>query len=304
MPMHHRLFLIMAVVAAVMLAGCKDDDAFIPAGEMEDILYDYHLADAMAAQAEGGFEKNAIAYRAAVLKQHGVTQARFDTSMVYYMRHTDELHTIYQHISDRMEQEARSLGAEVAGNASAAGDSANVWTGDKAIALLPDQPYNLYSFRLKTDTTFHKGDRLLLNFQSDFIFQDGMRDGITVLVAVLANDSVVQRTTHLSSSMPMTLQIDDNDSIGIREIKGCFMLSKNSDPNASATTLQLMSIHGIQLIRVHPAKTKATVPPPVPDRIPVNKAAPDSQRMRPDIKTIEAGSAPQTAPAAQIKTTP
>lgn len=295
MPMYHKRFLIIAVLAAATLAACKDDAAFIPAGEMEDILYDYHLADAMAAQAQGGYEKNAIAYRAAVLRQHGVTQARFDTSMVYYMRHTDELHTIYQHISDRMEEEARSLGAEVAGNASAAGDSANVWNGEKAIVLLPDQPYNLYSFRLKTDTTFHKGDKLLLNFQSDFIFQDGMRDGIAVLAAVLSNDSVVQRTAHLSSSTPMMVQIDDNDSIGIKEIKGFFMLSKNSDPNASATTLQLMSIHGIQLIRVHPAKAKAaTVPPPVPDRIPVNKAMPDSERMKPDIKTIEAQSTPQT----------
>lgn len=284
--MKNKILILFGFIFLCMLASCTDkDDTFISKSEMEDILYDYHLADAMAQQADGGYNKNVLAYRTAVLKKYNVSQEKFDTSMVYYMRRTDELHTMYQHIADRMQQEATRLGANASGGISAAGDSANVWNGEKTMVLLPNQPYNLYSYDLKTDTTFHKGDRLILGFKTDFIFQDGMRDGIAVLSVVLNNDSVVSRNTHLSSSMQSSLQIDDNDSIGIKEIKGFFMLAKNNSMNASSTTLQLMSIHNIQLIRVHPHKSNNTQAPPQPvqSRIPINKAAPDSERMKPQV---------------------
>lgn len=284
--MRHKLFFVITVFAACIVFGCSDkDDAIISKGEMEDILYDYHLADAMAQQAQGGYDKNALAYRAAVLKKYGVTQEKFDTSMVYYMRRTDELHTMYLHIADRMQQEATKLGASASGGISVAGDSTDIWNGEKSFVLIPNQPYNAYSFSIKTDTTFHKGDKLVLAFKSDFIFQDGMRDGIAYLAVTLNNDSVVTRSSHLSSSMQNTLQIDDDDSIGIKDIKGFFLLAKNNDMNASSTTLQLMSIHDIYLIRIHPHKQpgQPAQPQPVQSRIPVNTAAPDSERMRPQV---------------------
>ena len=252
---------------------------------MEKILYDYHLADAMPQQAEGGYEKNAFEYRAAVLKKYNVSQGEFDSSMVYYMRHTVELHTMYQHISDRMQEEANKLGASSSSGITAAGDSADVWNGERSLALIPNEPYNLYSFNLTPDTTFHKGDKLLLNFKSDFIFQDGMRDGVVVLSVVLGNDSVTSNVSHISSPTPMSLMISDNDSLGIKKIRGFFMLSKSMDANTSSTTLKLMSIHDIQLIRIHPAKpTNGNTPAtPTDGRIPVNANVPDSDRMKPQV---------------------
>lgn len=278
-------FLIAACFVAFLTMSCNDDNHIISSGKMEEILYDYHLADAMAQQAKGGYAKNAVAYRSAVLKKYDVTQSDFDSSMVYYMRHTDQLHTMYQHISDRMQEEADKMGAGSAGGVTAQGDSADVWKGEKSIVLIPNEPFNLYSFDLKTDTTFHKGDILILNFKSDFIFQDGMRDGIVMLSVTLGNDSVASTVTHLSSSMPSTMQLMDNDSLGIKRIRGFFLLTKNNSANSSSTTLQLMSIHDIHLIRVHPAKSNRPAAPMTPSdgRIPVNPNVPDSERMRPQV---------------------
>lgn len=260
--------------------GCNDSsDVIISSGEMEDILYDYHLADAMAQEAQGGSQKNALEYRAAVLKKYGVTQEKFDTSMVYYMRHTDQLHTMYEHIAERLQDEAKRVGADATGGSvTAQGDSADVWKGEKSIVLLPNQPYNLVSYDFKTDTTFHKGDHIVLTFKSDFIFEDGMRDGIAMLAVSFKNDSVASRVIHLSLSSPMNMEIDDNDSLGIKQIKGFFLLPKNNNMNASMTTLQLMSISNIQLLRVH---SKQQPVQPMPSAIPTNPAAPDSERMRP-----------------------
>lgn len=108
--MRKALFFFIAIMLVEAFAtSCDNTPSIISSGEMEKILYDYHLADAMAQQAEGGYEKNAFEYRAAVLKKYNVSLGEFDSSMVYYMRHTDELHTMYQHISDRMQEEANKL---------------------------------------------------------------------------------------------------------------------------------------------------------------------------------------------------
>lgn len=280
--MRHAPILLILTLLTVTLVGCHDSSsAVISESEMEEILYDYHLADAMAQQVQGGYEKNAIEYRAAVLKKYGVSQEKFDTSMVYYMRHTDRLHTMYENIAELMQAEARSIGADASGGSvSAKGDSANVWKGETSLVLVPNQPYNLYSYDLKTDTTFHKGDHIMLSFRSDFIFQDGMRDGVAALAVVFNNDSVASRSVHMSSSMPMTMEIDDEDSLGIKQIKGLFMLSKNNDMNASSTTMQLMTVSNIQLIRVHSReKPRSTLPVTMT----VDKALPDSERMRPPV---------------------
>jgi hypothetical protein len=278
-------FFIATFVVAFLTVSCDHDKHIISSGEMEDILYDYHLADAMAQQADGGYAKNAVAYRVAVLKKYDVSQSDFDSSMVYYMRHTDQLHTMYQHISDRMQEEADKLGASSSGGVTAQGDSADVWNGERSFVLIPNEPFNLYSFDLKTDTTFHKGDILLLNFKSDFIFQDGMRDGVVMFAVTLGNDSVASSVTHISSSMASSVQIADNDSLGIKRIRGFFFLAKNNDANSSSTTLQLMSIHDIQLIRVHPKKVPGQQTPMTPagGRIPVDPNLPDSERMRPQM---------------------
>lgn len=268
--------------------SCDKGNAIIPASDMEKILYDYHLADGMASESKGGYDKNVLVYRAAVLRKYGVTQDKFDTSMVYYMRHTDELYAIYQHISDKMQDEARSLGANTTASVTSAGDSADVWNGAKSVTLMPYQPYNLYSFKLKTDTTFHKGDKLLLSYKSNFIYQDGMRDGMAMLVLVLGNDSVASRVAHMSSNMKTTLQLDDTDSLGIKEIRGFFTLSKNNDNNASSTTLQLMNIQNIQLIRIHTKKLKSSnsqstpkASAPIRDRVPMKEAVADTERVKP-----------------------
>ena len=282
--MRKTLFFFIATIAiGAIISSCDDGSSVISSSEMEKILYDYHLADAMAQQAQGGYEKNAIEYRAAVLRKYDVSQSEFDSSMVYYMRHTDELHTIYQHISDRMQDEANRIGASAANGITAAGDSADVWNGERSLALFPNEPYNLYSFSLNTDTTFHKGDRLILSFKSDFIFQDGIRDGVVILSVVLGNDSVASNVSHITSSMPMSIMISDNDSLGIKKIKGLFLLSKNTEANSSSTTLQLMSIHDIQLIRVHQPKPQNGNAPMTPStgNIPINTNVPDSERMKP-----------------------
>lgn len=233
--------------------GCKPGvpSQYIQPSEMEDILYDYHLAGAMARNSMGD-GKDEYAYRLAALKKHGVDQAKFDSSMVYYMQNTNMLHDIYQRLSKRLESEEMALGGAAANydRLSSKGDTANVWNGDRSVVLTSQIPYNMYSFAIKADTSFHKGDRYLLEFDVQFIFQEGARDAVAVMAMTLANDSVVAQTIHISSPSHFTLQLNDDERQGIKRINGYFLLNNEKVFGGMKTTLRLLPIYNIRLIKM------------------------------------------------------
>ena len=74
--------------------------------------------------------------------------------------------------------------------------------------------------KLKLDTAFQEGDRFRLDFESQFIFQDGMRDGIALLAVQFKNDSVAQTVIHIQSAQHYSVELADNDSLGVKCIKG------------------------------------------------------------------------------------
>lgn len=258
----------LAVLGIVMgLASCKPSlpSDVLSKGKMADILFDYHLAIAMA-RIDGGSESNAKAleYREAVLKKHDVTSAEFDSSMVYYTRHTELLQEVYKDLTDRMSKETVALGGNGSSgefdNLSATGDTANVWTQASSMVFSPQKGFNEASFKIDADTTYHKGDKLMLDFEAQFIFQDGVRDGIALLAVEFKNDSVAQSVVHISSSQHYSVQVSDNDSLGIKSVKGYFILSDGSfgSDMGSQTTLKLMFIDRVKLIRMHAQKPAAS----------------------------------------------
>lgn len=265
-----RSFLYLLSVACVaflvsVMVACKPalPSDVLSKGKMTDILYDYHVALAMAHSQDGGDRGESLAYREAVLKKHDVTSAEFDSSMVYYMRHTEMLEEVYKDLGDRLNNELVALGGNGGmsqfDNLSATGDTANVWNLSSSLVLSTQQPFNEYSFQMSVDSGYHKGDCLMLDFETQFIYQDGMRDGIALLAVQFANDSVAQSVIHISSSQHYSMQVADNDSLGIKSVKGYFMLSDGgySSGDVSATTLKLMFVEHIKLIRMHPQKQTA-----------------------------------------------
>ncbi len=279
------------VVVALMLASavssCKPSapSDVISASDMGDILYDYHIALAMGRQPDMDKANLTIAYREAVLKKHGVTSAEFDSSMIYYMRHTEQLRAIYEDLSDRLGKEAVALGGSADeqsryGGLTSKGDTTNVWNAASSLVFSPDKPFNNHCFELKVDSSYHKGDRLMLDFDAQFIYQDGMRDGMAVLALTFSNDSVVSQICRIQNSQHYSIDLGDNDNLGIKSVKGYFLLSAGdfASNNASQTTLKLMFLQHIRLVRMHrhlEPKPQDTLPK---DSMPRNIPPKDSVR--------------------------
>lgn len=267
MRMKKLMICLVAVMALLFcVSSCKPSlpSGVLSKGKMTDILYDYHLALAMAHMDDNGDKGQSLAYREAVLRKHDVTSAEFDTSMVYYMRHTELLEDVYKDLTDRYNNEITAMGGSAKeggefANLSATGDTANVWNLATSMVFMPVKPFNSTSFDIKVDSTFHKCDRLMLDFDAQFIYQDGMRNGVAMLAVQFGNDSIAQRTIMIQSTQHYSVELSDADSLGIKSVKGYFMLMNDDNGTgvSSQTTLKLMFLEHIKLIRMHPQKPVA-----------------------------------------------
>ena len=246
---------------ATTLVGCKPHvpKEYLQPGKMEDIIYDYLVADGIA-YTEGGNQELAFrrqAYREAALRKHGVSEAKFDSSLVYYYRHTKLLHDIYQKVSKRLNNDAIALGAtaneisQFEGMASQ-GDTATVWSNTQTMVLMPMAPYNYVDFDLKADTTYHEGDKMILSFDCQFLFQSGVRDGVAMLTVTFANDSTTSQIMHCSRDDHFTVQLQDNDRIGIKRVSGFVYLGKGND-NTEVSSLKVMAVSNLKLMKMHTA---------------------------------------------------
>lgn len=255
-------FVILILTIAVM--GCKPTvpKQFIQPGDLEDILYDYHVAQAMAGEDgsrssyDNGYNKNA--YFMAVLKKYGVTEAEFDSSLVYYYSHAERLRSIYQDVRERLNEDAKALGASVGdinkySQYSATGDTANVWQNETDVLLIPLPTQNRYDIMVKADTSYYKGDTFMFQFMSDFIYQSGQRDAIVCLVAKYEGDSITQTTSHISITGQSQVRIPQNREGRLKELRGYIYLNNNE---RDADIKKMLFVSQIQLIRFHQKSQK------------------------------------------------
>lgn len=249
------------VVIGVVLSfmGCKPGipGKYLQPDEMADILYDYHVADGMVSTGRDYDTLALRTFRASILKKHDVSEADFDSSMVYYTRHTQLLKDVYTKLADRLNSEAVALGGASSGMSDgfSSSDTTDIWRLSQSFVLSPYAATNRLSFEVAADTAFHEGDRIILDFDAQFIYQDGMRDAQAVLAVTYDNDSTEVYSNGVMSTSHYQLQINNTGRLRIKSVRGFWLLSDGSSTSAapSSTTLKLLIVNNVRLIRMHTA---------------------------------------------------
>lgn len=242
-------------IVALLLQGCKPQvpSEYIQPDDMEDILYDYHIAQSMANMKANDVDR--IAYQDAVLKKHGVSRDEFDKSLRYYMRNTTRMHDIYENLSQRLENEANAQGASVSdinrfGENATSGDTANIWNQARSLVILSAEPMNLKTFHIVADSSFHKGDSFILDFKAQNLIQSGSRNVMVVMSVKFNNDSIVTRQCFASMDGTLSISIDDTQRLGVKEIRGYFVMPKEQMVE-NAQNLKIFVAQDIRLVKMH-----------------------------------------------------
>ncbi len=248
---------------AAFITSCSPgvSSDYIQPDEMEDILYDYHLAQAMADQDDYTNKAyNQTLYYHAVLNKYGVTEELFDSSLHYYYTHAEQFAEMYGHISKRLEDEALRLGTSVGASNKYSqydqtGDTANIWTETMSMVLSPMSPYNKYTFVLETDSTYKVGDTFLFLFDAAFLSKGGMMDCNAYLLLKYANDSVAAFNNKISRNGSLQLRAKSDEEKALSEIRGFIYL----DQADTKEELRVALLNQIQLIRFHKVEETSEV---------------------------------------------
>lgn len=240
---------------AFLLASCKPGT---PAGvlsqsEMENVLYDYHLAQGVAECGDGDVEQNRYKYVQAVFQKHGITEAEFDSSMVWYSANSELLLKIYVRLNERFESESKGLGlgvseTEMFANMSAVGDTANIWSGSKMLVLQNNRTNNLRTITINADSTFRPGDNYKLSFSAQFLGDS--REAYAFLNVQYKDKTNASVYTRISSSPDIRLDLPqrtDCDDFETEKITVTFFSALNPSQDYSS----YLCIMNTALLRIH-----------------------------------------------------
>ena len=99
-----RWFIVLLV--AVCCIGCRPK-GILSSRQMRDIMYDLHRVDGImdVMQLGIGYDEDLARYYQNVLDRHGVSQAQFDSSLVWYTDNPALFNKIYPKVMDRLDQD-------------------------------------------------------------------------------------------------------------------------------------------------------------------------------------------------------
>ncbi len=253
---------------------------------MEDILYDYFVSQGIAKEEDMENTSRVMDYRRklyfeAVLKKYNLTQEEFDSSLVYYYTRSDRFVKIWKNVQERLGEAAMEYGAsagevETYTTSTLTGDTANIWNGVISQLLIPYAPHNRLQYHLQADTAFRKGDSFMLAWNSNFLYESGSKDAVAYMAVKYKNDSIVSTVTHFSVDGRTQIRIDGCDE-PVKEISGFIYLGKGYDPTS---TMRMLIVTDIQLIRFHKQKNVPQEPEPQKSEADSLSQVPDSLRPR------------------------
>ena len=262
-----RPFYLILLTSYILLAcspslpsGIMDED------DMTDVLVDFHLAQGMAEAQGENVDVNRYKYIQAVFKKHRITEAEFDSSMIYWSGRAEDFTHIYDNVVTRVQAQAERMGLELAAN-----------NQDQFASLTND------SFTMKADTTFRIGDSFIWRFNTQYVGRSMNNEAIALLTFYYDGDTTACVTDLLRTREKNEIRHTPGrtlDSLNLRSITGFIYLPliKGADQPKPLLVSQM------QLIRMH---KKQPIAPKLPvdtlrrDTLQVDTAPKQKERLTP-----------------------
>jgi len=251
------VFLLLFIISSVFFS-CeeKTPKGVIPEEKMEQVLYDFHLAQAMQ-EPHVGPEYDADQVMEALYAKYNITKAVFDTSMSYYSKDLEKLTAMYERLEKRYNEEAEKVGYELNQAATAntfgiSGDTLDIWPISRLHLLTVSALNDRFSFYISADTTFYQHDMFRLQFLPHFLASPediaksngSLMNGLVAgLIIQYENDSISSAIRTIYSNQRSNVILKADSARNIKSVYGFFSLhTKRAAP---------VLIDGIQLFKLH-----------------------------------------------------
>ena len=255
------LKVLLIIILVVCTLSCDNSsDKVVSKSKMEQVLYDYHLAQALIATLPEEERYKAEMDIESVYEKNGITHEEFDSSMVYYNRHADELKDIYNNLHDRFTVINEKLQLQTGNNEmmtfSENGDTTNIWGGKKLIVLRNKEILNKEIFTIKADTSFHKGDRFIFKANTRFVNTEKRSRNYRLTMCLTVNYSdgkTISEYQHIMSSSAKQITLNTDRTKEIEQVNGFFYYEGLYDER------NFIIVDNIELIKIH-TENKIVIP--------------------------------------------
>ena len=249
-----RIDLLAIALLLPVLAGCRlhrPDDVLSPK-KMEQFLYDYHLAQAIGLELPKEERYSTKAYIDWAYQKNGISEDEFNRSLVWYTRNPKEFAKIYRRLSNRVDAEYKSASRSLSQIEKKSfqvqsGDSVNLWYLSSNAILNSSAYMNKLTYKVNRDTTFHKGDTILLNVLGTFVSTDTCRPQYSYIsLSAYYGDSVSTADTILRGNGKVGLSLVLDTVKTFSSISGSVNYIDSTDNRNSILVLSEM-----ELMRYH-----------------------------------------------------
>lgn len=255
----HRHTAPLIVCVLLLLDACTVSvpSHIIQQQEMEDLLYDYHLMQAIAGDLGGGSNVKRKQYEQYVFDKHGVTEAEFDSSLAWYMRNTREMEKIYRKLNTRFTTQKEALAEAILPNQrvekiSEAGDTVDVWPDYRLLRLTDSPMRNRVSFTLLADSNYHVRDSFVWKMQASFLGDTARMCAVMALTLFMDKDTIGV-ATGIDSTGVYALNLSCDSNYVLKQMVGNIYYYNHSLPSEDADTVTHgnLLLSGVRLVRYH-----------------------------------------------------
>lgn len=245
-----RWVIIMVGLSFLMGCGKQIPGDIIQPEQMEEVLYDYHLSVSMTNNLEYSENYKKTSFNNYVFQKHGITEAEFDSSMVWYTRHVEELTAIYANLSERFKQDKERIAAaldarQTDGFVSMPGDTVDAWPYKKLYWLTSNPLSNLVTFTIEPDSNYHPKDAFLWKANYTFLSKGKAAMAFNILYD---NDSVIGQSKLIANSGMDSIYLHTDSAYNIKNINAFIYLMPDSSGMAS------MLVSDLSLTKYHAPK--------------------------------------------------
>ncbi len=276
-------FKVLLILCVFLLVGCGKEipSDIIQPDKMEKVLYDYQLVSAMNDQISYADNYKKELLRENVFKKHRITEAEFDSSLVWYTRHAVLLGEMYGRLSDRLEKEHDEIQAHLTNRTnevtiSSPGDTVNVWRGESLYLLNKNNIRNRIDFTIQRDSNFHIRDEFAWNL--DLIFLPKHTSNVTLGMSVIyTNDSVVGKTIDINKTGSYQIYLRCDSAYTVKELNGFVYLHPGKDQENG------LILNHVNLMRYHVGSDSTSIEINRPKLLPMDSIilkAPKLQKTR------------------------
>ncbi|MDR1644798.1 MAG: DUF4296 domain-containing protein [Tannerellaceae bacterium] len=158
-------FVILLAAAATLVSCSKVPKGILSEKKMKEVLIDMQLAENMISSNYLAYPDSARkgALYQAVFRKHNITQAIYDSSLVWYGKNLDMLMTVFDLALNDVNEQIRALGDVQANVAPSANqDSFNIWPRRDYLTLYPGALFNGTVFDVRPEQEYMTGSVFVL----------------------------------------------------------------------------------------------------------------------------------------------